>query len=72
MNRAWPALIGAMALAVPVGPTSGRILTVALCGQPDVFVEIPLDDAPNDSHDCCPSKICHAGCERKRRQLSAH
>ena len=72
MNRAWPPLIGALALAVPVGPAADRILKVAVCSRPDVFVAIPIDQTPIDSHDWCRDKLCHSGCERKRRQLLGH
>lgn len=72
MNRAWPALFGALALAVPVGPAEDRILRVAVCGSPGDLVAIPIDQAPIDSHDWCREKLCHSGCERKRRQLLGH
>lgn len=65
MTSRLVALGAGLALALPSPDGLARTLTVPLCGGGVRSIEIPVEPAESDDHDCC-RKACHAGDRRKR------
>lgn len=66
MRSAFPALAGALALALPPPTMAAEdsAITVRLCGDANVRLRLPVTPEAPDPSDSC-GKACHFGCRRR-------
>ena len=71
MNGLAFGLFALLPMAIGPLPSEGRVLVITLCtGGESRTVAVPVGDRDPIPEEPCPMKGCHAGCNRKRFDLS--